>query len=225
MIGFSKEWDVIYHKGQQLTIWPWSDVVSLLHRYCKDAIMQEGKVLELGCGAGPNIPFFQSLKLDYYGIEGSATAVNILHLKYPELKDKVMVDDFTKIKCFKDIPDVDIIIDRAAVTHNNSSAIQNTLKNCHKRLKYGGYFIGIDWFSTKHSDSQLGVESGDKNTRINIESGQFENVGNVHFSDEIHLRSLFSEYEIISLEEKIVNRYKPQNNHQFASWNIVARGK
>lgn len=222
--GFSEQWDDIYKKREQLTSWPWSDLVSLLFNHCKDVITG-GVVLELGCGAGPNIPFIQSLGMEYYGVEGSSTIVDNLHQKYPELKNKVMIGDFTNIENFGDIPDIDIIVDRAAVTHNNLSAIQNTLKNCHKRLKYGGYFIGIDWFSTKHSDFQLGVESGDKNTRINIESGQFENIGNVHFSDECHLRYIFSNYEIVSLEEKIINSYEPQNNRQFGSWNIVARKK
>ena len=92
-------------------------------------------------------------------------------------------------------------------------------------IKSGGYFIGIDWFSTNHSDFLLGKEAGDINTRNEILGGQFENVGNVHFSDEKHLYTLFSSFDIISLEEKIINIYEPNNNHQFASWNIVARKK
>ena len=69
----------------------------------------------------------------------------------------------------------------------------------------------------------MGCESGDAYTRTNIVKGQFEDVGNVHFSNEKHLRSLFSSFNIISLEEKVINVYEPKNNHQFASWNIVAR--
>jgi hypothetical protein len=37
------------------------------------------------------------------------------------------------------------------------------------------------------------------------------------------IQSLFSSFDIISLEEKIINIYEPKNNHQFSSWNIVAR--
>ena len=119
--------------------------------------------------------------------------------------------------------DIDIIIDRAAVTHNDLPAIKRTILNSFDKLKVGGYFIGIDWFSTKHSDFQLGVQGGDRYTRTNIKEGQFKGVGNVHFSDEEHMRSLFLGFDIISLEEKIINNYELQNNHQFASWNIVAR--
>jgi hypothetical protein len=97
------------------------------------------------------------------------------------------------------------------------------LKNSYDVLRSDGYFIGIDWFSTKHSDFALGRESGDVYTRTDIVGGQFENVGNVHFSDEKHLRSLFSSFDIISLKEKVINTYEPKSNHQFSSWNIVAR--
>ena len=223
MSSFSKEWEDVYRKELQLTSWPWSSLVSLVCRYCKDSIISNGVVFELGCGYGPNIPFIQSLGMDYYGVEGSATVVSKLHQKYKELKDKVVVGDFTNIKCFDNVPDIDIIIDRAAVTHNNFSDIKFTLKNSYDALKNGGYFIGIDWFSTKHSDSILGKQSEDRFTRTDIEMGQFKDVGRVHFSDEKHLRSLFSDFDIISLNERVIKSYEPLNNHQFASWNIVAK--
>ena len=223
MNGFSDEWNEIYNKNLQLTSWPWSDLVSLVYRHCGGAISRNGLVFELGCGSGPNIPFIQSLGMNYYGVEGSEAVVKKLHQKFPELREKVTVGDFTQEDCFSRLPEVDIIVDRASVTHNNQSAIVSTLKNSYDVLRPNGYFIGIDWFSTKHSDFALGRESGDVYTRTDIVGGQFENVGNVHFSDEKHLRSLFSSFDIISLEEKVINIYEPKNNHQFSSWNIVAR--
>ena len=223
MNGFSEEWDEIYNKKLQLTSWPWSDLVSLVYRHCSDAISRKGVVFELGCGVGPNIPFIQSLGMSYYGVEGSKTVVKKLHQEFPEMKERVAVGDFTQKDCFSKLPEVDIVIDRASVTHNNQLSIVNTLKNSCDVLKSGSHYIGIDWFSTKHSDFVLGKEGSDVNTRIDIEYGQFENVGNVHFSDEKHLRTLFSSFDIISLEEKIINIYEPKNNHQFSSWNIVAR--
>ena len=116
------------------------------------------------------------------------------------------------------IPDVSVDIGNGDMVNPTI-----TLKNSYDVLRPNGYFIGIDWFSTKHSDFGLGRESDDVYTRTDIARGQFENVGNVHFSDEKHLRSLFSSFDIISLEEKVINIYEPKNNHQFSSWNIVAR--
>ena len=48
-----------------------------------------GRVLELGCGAGANIPFFLALGMDYYAIEGSPTIVKQLHKRYADLADKI----------------------------------------------------------------------------------------------------------------------------------------
>ena len=225
MTGFSSEWDTIYKNNQQLTMWPWSDLVSLIHRFCADAIRINGSVLELGCGVGPNIPLINSLGMNYYGIEGSKNVVSKLHNRFPTLDQHVKVGDFTNKSCFTNIPKVDVIIDRASVTHNNELSIRETLKNCNEALNPGGHFIGIDWFSTKHSDYLLGNDGDDIYTRENFNRGQFQNVGNVHFSDELHLRSLFYSFDIISLDEKVINIFEPNNNHQFASWNIVAKKK
>ncbi|MCM8622299.1 MAG: hypothetical protein NFW16_11340, partial [Candidatus Accumulibacter sp.] len=60
-------------------------------------------------------------------------------------------------------------------------------------------------------------------TRTAYSKGQFTGVGKVHFSNALHLRDLFSNFEILFIEEKLMRRYEPQDNHQFASWNIVAR--
>ena len=52
--GFSIEWDQRYKENLQMSIWPWSDLVSAVMRLRLPA---STRVLELGCGAGANIPF------------------------------------------------------------------------------------------------------------------------------------------------------------------------
>jgi len=49
----------------------------------------------------------------------------------------------------------------------------------------------------------------------------FSKVGRVHFSDKNHLLELFSDFEILHLEHKIINTEIPKNSHQSAWWNIV----
>ena len=178
-------------------------------------------MLELGCGAGDNIPFFQALGMDYYAIEGSSTIVKQLQERYPDLVDKIHVGDFTQVQPF--LYDFDIVIDRAALTHNTTRSIRSALKIAVDSLKTGGLFIGTDWFSKNHTDFNGGEHSEDEFTRKNYTKGQFVGVGNVHFSDEPHLRDLFSKFEINFMEEKLYQRHKPKDNHQFASWNIVAK--
>lgn len=221
-MGFSSEWDRCYINNTQMSIWPWSDLVGLVHRHCKPIIAGgRGRVLELGCGAGANIPLFLTLGMDYYAIEGSQTIVKQLHHHYPDLVDKIQVGDFTLEQPFSH--DFDVVVDRSALTHNNTASIRNALQNVSKSLKPGGIFIGSDWFSTNHDDSSWGERCDDEFTKTNHTKGQFAEIGKVHFSDEPHLRDLFSQFEIVYMEEKLMRRYEPRDHHQFASWNIVAR--
>ena len=221
-MSFSQEWEQRYAENTHMSIWPWSDVVSLVHRHCKPLIaLGGGRVLELGCGAGANIPLFRTLGMDYYAIEGSPTIVAQLHQRYPDLAGNIRVGDFTLELPF-DV-NFDLVIDRAALTHNNTASIKQALKTTHNALKPGGLFMGVDWFSKNHTDFSEGQASSDEFTKTNHSKGSFAGVGQVHFSDEVHLRNLFSDLEILFMEEKLVRRYEPQDNHQFASWNIVAR--
>jgi SAM-dependent methyltransferase len=219
-MGFSSEWEQRYVESTHLSVWPWSDIVSLVHRHCKPIIAGGGRVYELGCGAGANIPLFLSLGLDYYAIEGSATIVDQLHKRYPELSSSILVGDFTLDAPFDG--SFDLVIDRAALTHNNSKSIQRAIEAVFHSLKPGGLFIGSDWFSINHTDFSGGDSADDEYTRDNYLNGQFAGVGAVHFSDEQHLRDLFHKYIILFLEEKLTMRHEPADQHQFASWNIVA---
>ena len=219
-MGFSTEWDNIYQANQQMSIWPWSDLVSYVMRHVKPGNF-EFKVLELGCGAGANIPFFNHLNADYYATEGSTSIVEYLIDKYPALAQKIKVADFTM-----DIPfnqSFDLIFDRASITHNSSNSIKECIGLIKKHLKPGGIFIGIDWFSTLHTEFNQGLFVQDLNTKEEYTAGQFYNVGKVHFSDESHLKLLFDEFEFVKLEHKIIKEEFPKSNYQFASWNFVVK--
>ena len=178
-------------------------------------------MLELGCGAGANIPFFVALQFDYFAIEGSPSIASLLKKKFPDLASKIIVGDFTDNFPFKE--KFDLVIDRASITHNDTQSIKKTLNLILQSLKPGGLFIGSDWFSTNHSDYLKGTKVKDDFTRSNFLQGQFSGVGLVHFSNETHIHELFSAFELLTLEEKMIVRLEPTDNHVFASYNIVAR--
>jgi|LakMenEpi03Aug12_release.lakeMendotaPanAssembly.Ray.scaffolds.fasta_scaffold431774_2 SAM-dependent methyltransferase len=220
MNNFSTEWDDTYKKGEHASVWPWSDLVSFVNRYSKPD-KQPFKVLEIGCGAGANISFFKALGVEYFAVEGSNAAVNILHHKYPELKNNIKTADFTVSIPF-DGP-FDLIVDRASLTHNNTNAIKKSIELLTDKLKSGGVFIGIDWFSTSHTDYQEGEFAEDKFTKTNFINGQFVGLGRVHFANQTHLEELFLKYEILVMEHKTVVKTIPTVNHTFASWNFVVK--
>jgi len=217
---FSIEWEKRFTENKSISIWPWSDLVSYVMRY-SNLTYPKFSVLELGCGAGANIPFFLSLNVDYYAMEGSTTIINTLKEKFPSIKKNLFVGDFTKEIPFSQ--NFDLIVDRSSITHNPLDGVQQCLDLIYKKLKNNGKYIGIDWFSTIHSDYKHGKSTKDKHTKKDFQTGQFKNVGMVHFSDKSHLVDLFKKFKILILEHKIIHKEIPNNNQIFASWNLVAQ--
>ena len=224
-MAFSAEWERLYSDRCQMSIWPWSDLVSYIYRYTDVAKRPKVKVLELGCGAGANIRLFKELDADYYAIDGSVTIIEELKKKFPQYAEHIVEGDFTKNIPFAET--FDVIVDRASVTHNTTKDIINTISLIKQHLTNStGQFIGIDWFSMNHDDYCLGaVIEKDKYTKyMGDVNGQFSGVGNVHFSDEEHLKDLFHDFTIKVMEEKVLNKICPAK-HKFASFNFVVTKK
>ena len=220
-MGFSKEWDDVYKNNLQMSIWPWTDLISLVMR---NVPLKSGdRILELGCGAGANIPFLSSFKgVEYCGLDGSEHIVNYLKEKYINRPDiTIKCCDFTQ-----DIPfegKFDLIVDRSSVTHNVESDIRNTILHIKNKLKDEGVFIGIDWHSTCYSFYQYDVEQYDViDTRTRIyKTGDFAGSGITHFSDADHIRELFCDFDIKVLYEKRYI-YSESDNDVRGAWEFVA---
>jgi hypothetical protein len=60
--------------------------------------------------------------------------------------------------------DFNLVVDRVSLTHNDTSAIRNSLSLLNKKMKTGAKFIGFDWFSTNHSDYKKGNVGEDQHT-------------------------------------------------------------
>jgi hypothetical protein len=218
-VMFSKEWEERYSQGMSHSIWPWTDLIKYVNRYGN--LVAGDKVLELGPGIGANIPYFLSIGVDYYAIEGSPTAVKMIRDKYPELAGKVINGDFTK-----NIPfDVkfNLVVDRSSLTHNDTASIMDSLTFISDKLVAEGKFIGIDWFSWEHGQRRLGSQGRDPYT-FTFEQGKFTKCGKVHFSTEAHISTVFGEsgFEIEVLEHKINQNIKPNVGNTEAVWNLVA---
>lgn len=218
---FSTEWENLYSSSSHMSIWPWSDLVSYVHRYAGPS-KGYSRVLELGCGAGANIPFFLNIGADFYSIEGSESAVGNLLRIYPQLENKVLVGDFTKSLMFSGA--FDLVIDRASLPHNETCAITHTLSLIYDGLRDGGKFIGIDWFSDRHADANRG-DPIDEHTRCNLPlDSHLSGTGVVHFFSEEHIRKVLEHagFKIEILEHKLVERRIPNNGIQLGWWNFVA---
>ena len=218
-MGFSSGWDSTYRTGQHMSEWPWSDLVSLVHRHAKP---ENGyrRVLELGCGAGANIPFLQSLGMDYCAVEGSSFIVARLRARFPEIAANIVVGDFTQKIPFTSR--FDLVIDRASVTHNTTTGIRRALALVADVLRSGGKLIGLDWFAADHSAAKFGTPL-DSHTRTGL-SGTFTGIGAVHFSDRQHLLALMQDagLSIEHLAHKEIKTEIPADGERMCSWNFVA---
>lgn len=222
-MGFSAEWENVYKQNQHLSVWPWSHLVTLAHKYGN---LHKGmRVLELGCGAGANIPFFVKVETDYYAIEGSATMVAQLNEAFKGQRVHVIQGDFTQdIRSVYGDETFDLIVDRSALTHNATADICRTIGFVKSALKQEGKFIGTDWFSTYFDVLEKDQsEMIDDFTRV-FSSGYFAGLGNVHFSDESHLRELFADFSFEYLAERQVQVFIPEKRID-ARWDfVVAKG-
>jgi len=219
-MGFSNDWDQAYRNNQQMSIWPWTDLVSYVMRDVSPS-GPNFRVLELGCGAGANIPFFKSLGVKYFGIDGSITIIKKLNEKFPDLKNNLICTDFTKEIPFKE--KFDLIVDRASITSNTKSAIEKSIKLIYIHLKPAGKFIGIDWYSTQYTEYNRGDNvPNDPYSKKNFKDGNFQGLGIVHFSDKDHILKLFNKFDIEIMEHKIIKTEIPNTDFIFASWNFIA---
>ncbi|KZN70575.1 class I SAM-dependent methyltransferase [Pseudoalteromonas luteoviolacea] len=219
-MSFCQNWDDLYRANQHMSVWPWSDVVATAFRHTAlRQASQDFKILEVGCGAGANFPFFLSYCDNVYGIDGSKFIIDNLKTRFPKVADTLFVGDFTQPWPFNE--QFDLIIDRGASVHNPPSSIKRYLKQAQEQLKPGGILLITDWFSTKHSDYDIAPISIDKYTKAGYTSGAFADVGNVNFFDKELIEDLVVGFDILSFNHS--SNEDVQTGHCHSSWNMVLR--
>jgi len=219
---FSKSYDMIYNDNLQNSKWPWSDLVSKV-MFIRDSLPKTFTVLELGCGQGANIDFIRSLNAVYYGIDGSMSSIRMLKKSYPELKDNLYCANFIDEYSIND--KIDLIIDRASLTCNSTNDIKKCLYWIKNIINEQSYFVGIDWYSTKHDEYNNGYTVEDDSFFRTYPKNSFFQPPQMHFSNEEHLRNLFYDYELIHLEEKTTKHFVRYKNMPtiISSWNFVGK--
>lgn len=220
-MSFAKQWDDQYRADAHMSIWPWSDLVGYVHRHARPSDGYH-RVLELGCGAGANIPFFRYLGVDYHAIEGSPAIVAMLHERFPELASKIVVGDFTMALPFES--SFDLVVDRSSLVSSATAPLLNGLSLVAGRLRKGGLFIGIDWFADSHYAAREGA-AVDSHTRHEFGPAcELAGIGPIHFFDKAHLYQALQEagFEVKLVELKTSRTEGAGDALLRAWWNFVA---
>jgi len=217
--GFSTEWDTKWKLRDTYTRYPWSKIVSYTMRFVEDT--SDLRVLEIGCGPGPNIGFFLDLDAKYYGIDGSETALEIARDRFPSVADHLIQGDFTE-----HLPEggpYDLIVDRSALTHNTTADITKTVSMIHESLVGDGWFISVDNFADddQRADWQ-NAEKVDEYTR-RFDEGYFEQKGDVHFWDREHIEHIYDNFDIKRLYHETREELIPDNQYNKAWYHVLAR--
>ena len=222
---FSEEWEEAYKNNTNISIWPWTDLVSMFYHYFPKSKTdyQTMNVLELGCGAGANIPFFDSIGVNYDSVEGSHVETEILQKKYRGEKICIKEGDFSKGIPFDKM--YDLIFDRAALSHNETNDIRIIIQNAYDKLKRGGYYFGINWFSTKEIEFENKIdikEVLDERSFKFCGKGTYAGLGSVHFTDKEELLELFSQFVPKEISLKSIETIFPYEDSSY-QWNFVMK--
>lgn len=198
----SPEWRDFYDaRNVKAGVGRYSELEKLVDIFVTEA----PRMLEIGVGAGGEIPYFTGTKgFGYHGIDGSQSAINRLRARFEALP--LACGDFSESLCFEG--PFDFIVDRASISHNRLHKIKACVGLVYEALAPGGIFITSDWFSSKHSEALRGEEV-EPNTRGEYEDGQFSGIGEVHFSSEAEIVELFRGFDGLYMQERIVRRTGP----------------
>jgi len=232
MRSFDISWEETYgsSNGKHLNKYPYGQLVTYFFRNKK--YLQNGensKILELGCGAGNNLPLFLNEGYDVYGIDGSKSAINIARERlknYNNLNLDVM--DFTNLKYEDNF--FDMVIDRESIYANTPINIEKIYKEINRVLVSGGVFISMMYNINDYHFKKIILNDSyakyiDINTYTNFKGGTFKGTGIVHFftKDEVFKLCEENNFEILSLSENISNEIYPKQMNKVSEYILVAQ--
>ncbi len=155
-----EEWDLSYRNRDNFVFYPHEEIIRFAAKYIAKRIglnevniKTDGKVLDLGCGIGRHVIFFEKLGIDAYGIDLSKEAIEIAS-NWLE-KENINPGDKLFHGSAENLPwsqnEFDFIVSHGVLGSMPLDIARNIVKECHRVIKSEGLFycdlIGDD---TKH---------------------------------------------------------------------------
>ena len=134
---YKQEWEESYssQKIQNKNQYPSEEVIFfLMHRFSSLPHKSNIKILDLGCGWGNNLKFYQDKGFSYFGVDFSESAIE--HCKKDHKNVFCCSIDELPFESNK----FDVVIDRMAIQHNPLEIIQKIFFEVKRVLKKEGVF-------------------------------------------------------------------------------------
>ena len=184
----------------------------------------EVRVLEIGCGPGPNIWYLVREGYTVAGIDGSPTAIRQAtarlmaeELPHQEPRVDLKVGNFTSLPWTDE--SFDVVIDVEALYANRMANITAGIAEIRRTLKPGGLFFGkMFGTQTTGSDSGERVEPG---TCLAPKTGPCAGNDMAHFFTREELEQFFAGFRDLCIDQTV--RTDGNRTVQIFEWIVSAR--
>ncbi|NVK18599.1 MAG: class I SAM-dependent methyltransferase [Methylocystaceae bacterium] len=182
------------------------------------------KILEIGCGPGPNIWYLVREGYSVAGIDGSKTAIAQAQQRLekeglPSLPPSVdlKVGNFVNLPWPDDY--FDAVIDVEGLYANKFDDIKTVVHEVKRTLKKGGFFFG-KMFGDKTTGSDSGERVGDR-TRLNPTQGPCSGNAVAHFFNKNDLQLIFQDFDELKIDYSL--RTEQEEKIDIFEWLVWAK--
>ena len=174
------------------------------------------KILEIGCGPGPNVWFMAREGFDVYGIDGSPTAIDkaMSRLQQEGLTAHLRVGDIISLGDFYPASTFDAVVDVACLQHNDRQAVQTILDQVVAVLKPHGKVFSMVVAEGSYGNG-LGTEV-EPGTFVDIREGPSRGSGLTHYFTLEEVQRLFGRFSEVRIEYS--RRSLNNRQHEHNQW-------
>lgn len=196
-------WEDLFASRQGWGAYPPEELVRFMARNFGTAVPDTMRVLEIGCGPGPNLWYLLREGYRVAGIDISSTALKMARARIEAESLPAGPEHFDlRVGDFVDLPWADesfeAVIEIAALYANPLDEIRKAISEIRRCLKPRGLFFGkLFGEQTTGSDSGVEIEPG---TRRNPDRGPCAGNAVAHFFRQEELKKLFIEFSRVDID-------------------------